>query len=273
MVAIQPVNVFRAYSILISLQGELSREEAVNIIVERFRLSEKTAKIYIRALKAWGFLWGEDILHPEKPSLDEFIARLQSLIVADLGPIYETLKSVIESLPTGSVPSIAYILRSKGIDISVWKLRHVLRLLKQVCLLWRRYSYELLNFRASLSSIIYARIVSRGYYRLDKLLNEMSRELNIDRCEIKRILKQMILSKQILIDAPDTLIGIWIQSVQSGHCDRVTLPTRNYDAKSLVELKQLAKENPTVISFNDDAITIRVFEGNFLVIPLHLKGD
>ncbi|MCR8433079.1 MAG: hypothetical protein NDP13_02405 [Crenarchaeota archaeon] len=267
MTTFQPVNIFRAYNILISLPGEISQEDAISIIVEKFKLSERTAKTYLRALKVWGFLWGEETLYVKKTSLEEFILQLQRLFLADLGAFFEVLKTTIESLPASSVWSIVLTLRSKGFDVSAWKLKHIIRLLKQACLLWEKRFYEPLNLEVSLQNIIYARIISRGYYRLGKLLNELTRELNLSHCEIKKVLVQMILNQQILVNAPESLVRIWIKSLQSGYCDITELSLENANAEELNELKQLSTLYPDLISIRGDVLTVKIFDGNFIVVP------
>ncbi len=275
MTVIQPVNILKAYRILISLPSGMTREEILEFIVERFKLSKTTAKIYLRALKSWGFLKGEKEIYAEKTKLESFIHRLRELIFDELGDDFiSALKSAINMLPSSSIEGIALILKTHGFDISLWKLKNIIRILKQTNLLSRKYLYEFLEMGASLSDIAYNMIVARGRYQLNKFLEIFTSNLSLDRCEAKKIVVQLVQHKRIMLSAPRTLVDLWIEAIQEGICDVLKIhKDRLEEDVGLDELRNLSAEHPDIVSIEGDFIIIRILEGDFLMVPVYPHSE
>ena len=272
MTAIQPVNIFRAYKILISLPSGVSREEAIELLINIFGFSKVTAKIYLRALKKWGFISGEDEISVEKPPLDDYIRRIRGLLIEELGEEFFTaFKQAINILFNTSMDNLICILRERGFNISTWKFKTVIRLLKQTNLLLQRQTYDLSDIGVSLADIIYGRLLACGRCKLSMLLDRLSSELGLNRCELKRVIAKLIEENKLLMDAPSALIKIWIQCIHKNYCDSLRAHLSEFDKQTLDELKVASIEHPDVVSFEDNRVIVKIFEGDFLVIPIRSR--
>ena len=80
----QPISPRRAFSILQALPSSCTYDEAIKLIAERFNVSINTAKVYLRALRAWGLISGKKELLIKKVSFAAFVDILRKKILHEL---------------------------------------------------------------------------------------------------------------------------------------------------------------------------------------------
>ncbi len=263
MTKIYPISVTKAYKILQKLPPYIRREDALAMLMNE-GMSLLTAKLYMRALKSWGFIIGNDELKCKKVSLEEFLDVIRKEILDEIDPvIIETITETYNAPFSNSIKLIRYFLDKKGAKISLWKLRNIVRILRSLNVIIYEKKIRPTKLGVDVKSMIKSYLFSRGALSVGELVRQFSETLGIDMCAIKRVVIEMLREGEIVMECAQ-LADLWAKAIRDGYCHEA-----EYDVEELKEFKEVLEKYPILFEREAGKIRIKyIADGEFLIYPL-----
>ena len=259
-----PISLLRAYKILQKLPNNIRKDDAIEVL-SRNGLSRKTALTYLRALKYWGLIKGENELEIKKVSLDKFLSIVRNKTLEEIDPrVIEAIKEVHDLPFSYSIKLIENKLREKGLEVSLWYIRNILRLLKSVNIIVSERKLRVVDMDTDIDSIILSNLYMSGGAYLHKIISKIATILGIERCEIKKKLANMIREGKLGIDCEEKLLELWIWALDRGHCDEIVMELD--EAEKYIDV---LNRYPELYEKVDGKIIIKkIMDGQIFIYPL-----